>query len=87
MQRRQPRQPRRLMWTLLLRSVLAWLSADIMLVFELTGDFELLSEPIMVVSMSFYSKRAIISIVFIKVPLARCARASVESCSMRSSIS
>ena len=36
--------------------------------FELTGDFELMSEIIVFVSMTFYSKRAVISTVFMEVP-------------------
>ena len=51
------------------------------LFYQLTtvSDFDLVSEPIVIVSMSFYSKRALISTVFMEVPRARCARAYLES--------
>ena len=43
-------------------------SAESNYIFELTGDFDLGSEPIVFVSMTFYSKRAVISTVFMEVP-------------------
>ena len=55
------------------------------IIFEETGDFGLVSEPIVFVSCGLFETGAI-STVFMEVPLARCARAYVESCSMRSSI-
>ena len=48
--------------------------------FNGTGDFELGSEPIVFVSMTFYSKRAVILTVFMEAPRGEDALEHVESC-------